>query len=249
MQTALLPNAQRARIAIIMIWVVLGSQIVSCISDFLQLMLLTTVLNGNDYDMATLDANDTRQTIIAVLNFGLLIASAVTFIQWFRRAYYNLHIMDNNLRFTEGWASGAWFVPILSLFRPYQIMAEMFHVARSILVRNLPHFQPKEHSTLLGIWWTLWVINNLWGNLSARVSANADTMDSLLVSTHISMWNIVINIPLAILAVRIIQEYSGMEGLLATPIEIFQEDQPVAPPVAESPSSPTINLEKGPSAE
>jgi uncharacterized membrane-anchored protein YitT (DUF2179 family) len=58
------------------------------------------------------------------------------------------------------------------------------------------------------------VINNLWGNLSARVSANADTMDSLLVSTHISMWNIVINIPLAILAVRIIQEYSGMEGFV-----------------------------------
>jgi hypothetical protein len=126
MQTALLPNAQRARIAIIMIWVVLGSQIVSCISDFLQLMLLTTVLNGNDYDMATLDANDTRQTIIAVLNFGLLIASAVTFIQWFRRAYYNLHIMENNLRFTEGWASGAWFVPSFPCLDPTKSWPKCF---------------------------------------------------------------------------------------------------------------------------
>jgi hypothetical protein len=249
MQTALRPNAQGAKIAIIMIWITLGTQIVSSISDFFQLMLLTAIDNGESYGIESLNANDTRQQILGVVTFLMLIASAVTYIQWFRRAYYNLHIMDGNLRFSEGWASGAWFVPIISLFRPFQIMSELFNVSKAILMRNLPHYQPKEHSTLIGIWWALWVINNVWGNISARVTFDASTIDKLLVSTQISMWNIVINIPLAILAVRIIQEYSGMEGLLATPVEIFREDQPVAPSAPESPSTPTINLEKGPSAE
>ncbi len=85
--------------------------------------------------------------------------------------------------------------------------------------------------------------------MTYQFTKSADNFDSILTSTHISMWNIVINIPLAILAVRIIQEYSGMEGLLATPVEIFREDQPVTPPAPESPSTSFINLEKGPSAE
>lgn len=249
MQTALRPNSQRAKIAIAMIGVVLGFQIVSCISDFMQLTLLNSVQNGYSYAMDTLNANDLRQRVIAILNFCVLIASAVTFIQWFRRAYYNLHLMDGNLRFTEGWASGGWFVPILSLFRPYQIMSEMFYVARAILVRNLPHFQPKQHSNMLGVWWALWVINNIWGNVSSRMSISARTLDALVTSTHISMWNIVIQIPLALIAIRVVQEYSGMEGLLATPAEIFKEDSPVVIAPEQPATAPSINLEKGPSAE
>ncbi|MBK9448721.1 MAG: DUF4328 domain-containing protein [Bacteroidetes bacterium] len=249
MQTALRPNAQRAKIAIIMIWITLGTQIVSSISDFFQLMLLKAIDNGESYGIDSLNANDTRQQILGIVTFLMLIASAVTYIQWFRRAYYNLHLMDGNLRFSEGWASGAWFVPIISLFRPFQIMSELFQVSKAILSRNLPQWQAREHSTLLGIWWALWVINNVWGNISARVTLDASTIEKLIVSTQISMWNVVINIPLAILAVRIIQEYSGMEGLLATPMAVFQQDEPVSAAPMEEPAAPSINLEKGPSAE
>ncbi|MEY3441953.1 MAG: hypothetical protein RLZZ519_234 [Bacteroidota bacterium] len=221
MQIQLRPNAQRARIAIIMIWVTFGLQVASYISDFFQLMLLHAVQNG----MSTLEANDTRQQILGILTFCVLIGSAVTYIQWFRRAYFNLHLLDNNLRFTEGWASGAWFVPILSLFRPYQIMTELFKETKNILSRRIPDFHTRDHSNLLGIWWALWVINNFWGNISARVALEANDVDQLVVATNISLWNCIVSIPLAILAVKVIQEYSGMEGLLATPQSVFEPEE------------------------
>lgn len=210
------PNDKRARIAIIMIWVTAGLQAVGYVSDFFQLVLLKSILNGNSYDMSTLEANDMRQQFLAILNFVVLIVAGVTYIQWFRRAYYSLHLLDRQLLYSEGWAAGGWFVPILSLFRPVQIMLEMFRETQRILRSYLPDFPVRSHGTLIGWWWALWVINSLWGNVSFRISMNADNIDSLYTATNVSIWNAIVTVPLAILAVNVVKEYSGMESVLAT---------------------------------
>ncbi|AYN04196.1 DUF4328 domain-containing protein [Flavobacterium sp. 140616W15] len=121
------PNEQRAKNAMLLIWIVLSINIVSLISNFLQYNLLHTVANGGFITPDEANANDSTQQIILIIYLIFFIISGVTFIQWFRRAYYNLHLKVDNLSHSEGWAAGCWFVPIISLYRPLQIMKELYN--------------------------------------------------------------------------------------------------------------------------
>ena len=86
------PNGQRAKYVITLIWIVLALEIVSLISGYFQYDLLQTAANGGEISAETATANDTRELIIEVFYLIANIVSVVTFIQLFRRAYFNLHI-------------------------------------------------------------------------------------------------------------------------------------------------------------
>ena len=130
------PNGQRAKNAITLIWIVLALEIISLISGYFQYDLLQTVANGGEISTETATANETREQMIGIIYLIAYIISAITFIQWFRRAYFNLHLKVNHLSHTEGWAAGSWFVPIISLYRPYQIMKEIYQETKELLIEK-----------------------------------------------------------------------------------------------------------------
>ena len=119
------PNEARAKYAIVMLFVILFLDVVSGYSSYLQLGLLNDLNEGIFVPDDVLTTNDLRERIIGVLYSIAMLVSAVFFIQWFRRAYYNLQVRTGNCEHGEGWAAGSWFVPIISLFRPLHIMKEM----------------------------------------------------------------------------------------------------------------------------
>jgi hypothetical protein len=68
-----------------------------------------------------------RYAIWVGLSGLALVVSAAVFITWFYRAYKNLRRLGvQNMRYGQGWSIGAWFVPILSLFRPKQIANDIW---------------------------------------------------------------------------------------------------------------------------
>ena len=208
------PNGQRAKNAITLIWIVLALEIISLISGYFQYNLLQTVANGGEISMETATANDTRVQMIGIIYLIAYVISAITFIQWFRRAYFNLHLRVNHLSHTEGWAAGSWFVPIVSLYRPYQIMKELYQETKELLIKK--GFSVNDNFTAgsLGWWWTLWIINNLIGQFVFRYSMKAESIDELTTSTIASMVANIIGIPLALITVKVIKDYSNVEPLL-----------------------------------
>lgn len=96
----------------------------------------------------------------------VLIVGIVFFIMWMRRAYYNLHsIGTTGLRHSEGWAAGAWFVPILNWIWPYEIMKDIWHATQQMayLRLNQPTGYIHEPGKLVGWWWGFFVTKNLLG--------------------------------------------------------------------------------------
>ena len=81
------PNEQRAKNAIMLIWIVLGLEVVLFISSNFQLELLNRMAIGSNYTMEEATANDTREGILGMVYLITFIVSAVMFIKWFRRAY------------------------------------------------------------------------------------------------------------------------------------------------------------------
>lgn len=218
---SLRPNAQRAKTAITLIWIVLGIEIFSFVSSLLQYFLLQDAANGELISEESASANDIREMSIGIIYLIASLTSAVTFIMWFRRAYFNLHLKVSGLSHTEGWAAGSWFVPILSLFRPYQIMKELYVQTKGLIIKNGLALYGNFNTQNLGWWWALWIISNFLGQFEFRYSRNAESIDQLTVVTIASMISNIIGVPLAIITIKVIKDYSKMEELL---LEIKEED-------------------------
>ncbi len=213
------PNATRAKNAELFIWVGLAVGFASFISSWMQYDLLTTVQNGGAYTDDQLTWNDLREFGIGILQLLVYMTTVIVFLQWFRRAYYNLNLrMDT--QHDDSWAVGAWFVPIMCLFRPYQMTKEIddgldFHIEKRSS-RPVP-----PNGMLIGVWWAFWIINGIAGNILFRKSLDAETVPQLLDSTMADMISFALDVPLAILAAFVIRKISEKETRLEA---LEQED-------------------------
>jgi hypothetical protein len=223
MQT-LKPNAHRAKTAMLLLWIMLGLDVIGLTSGYFQYELLQTALDGGDISTEAANANDLRERIIAIVQVIATIVSAVMFIRWFRRAYFNLHELVDGLQFGEGWAAGSWFVPILNWFRPFQIMKELYVETRALLANKELSIYERFSMLALGVWWTLWLVNNLLGQFGFRYSMRAETMEDYVAVTIVSMVGNLLGVPLALIAIKVIRDYAAVEPLLA---ELNKEEEEV----------------------
>jgi len=214
------PNEQRAKTAVLLIWIVLGLEIASFISSYLQYNLLDNVDNGRQVSFESATVNDIRERTIAIIYLIASVVSGIVFIQWFRRAYFNLHLKVNHLTFSEGWAAGSWFVPLMNLFRPYRIMKELFEETERLLFKRHPEVKAKLTTSILGGWWALWLASHYIDQYIFRSNLKADTIKELILITKINMVSNIIAIPLALITIKIIKNYSSIETLLNEPEEV-----------------------------
>lgn len=218
------PNGQRAKIAMMLIWTVLTIEIISILSDYLQYDLLQTVANGGQISTETATGNDLRQKIIAIIYLVAYIISGITFIRWFRRAYFNLHLKAETLSFTEGWAAGCWFVPFISLYRPKQIMNELYVETQNLLTTKQENSMVNLNTKFIGWWWALWLIASFLGQFVFRSSQKAESLEELTTVTIVSIIASIIGIPLALITVKIIKDYAEIEPLFCNlDVEVEQE--------------------------
>lgn len=206
-------NSQRAKNAITLMWIILILEIAMALSSYLQLNLLEKIADGTYYDNGSINTNDIREGIVALAYIAGYIVSVVMFVRWFRRAYYNLHTQMRGLSFEEGWAAGCWFVPILNLFRPYQIMKELY-VETQKLIANRLNVSRSVNLTIVGIWWALWVISNIINNFVTRITWLAKSIDDFILSSQLSIVTSLIGIPLCLITVKVIRDYAEMESTL-----------------------------------
>ena len=227
------PNGERARIAVILLCVVIVVELVVLVSDYLQYNLLNEILLG-DFAMEEAESSDRRQQIVGIISIVVFVASGVTFINWFRRAYYNLHVKFSHLGFQEQHALWSWFIPILSLFRPYRIMKEIYYRTELHLSKNAAYGASGLTHSVVGWWWTLWIVNNLVGQFVFRTAMSAETSEEFINNTIASMVSSLIGIASALLAIQMIRDYAAVEPLLAIPDEEPEAenlDTPILSPI------------------
>jgi hypothetical protein len=215
------PNGQRAKNAIILIWIILVLDVLSLISGYFQYDLLSTVANGGFISPVQATLNDLREQIIAILYLLASIVSAIMFIQWFRRAYFNLHLHVDYLLHPEGWAAGSWFVPIVSFYRPYQIMKELYEESIELLEKRGIHI-PNISMNYISVWWAFWILSSIFGQIILRITLKSNTVDDYIFTTICSMIQNIVNIPLALLAIQVIKNYAKLEPHL---FELKEEEK------------------------
>lgn len=209
------PNEHRAKMAQALLLAIIILNGIGLISTYYEYRLIDSWRMGAAVDIDAATANDLRQKIIAIFQILAFIGSAICFIMWFRRAYANLS-KKTNLRYSDGWAAGGWFVPILNLWRPIQMMREMYWVANDILNSNKPINPKKLGLGGIGVWWFAWILNNLLGRISFQMSSKAETLDEFANASMFDMAATGWGITTALLALKVVRDYASVEPLLFT---------------------------------
>src|SRR5919108_281392 len=119
-------DGRRQAVTIVFAGIVLVSA-VAVVGDVLELRLLDRIVAGESVTAAEATSNDSRQALIGVLQIAATIAGAIVFIRWLHRAYKNIDVVARDQRrYGHGWAIGSWFVPILNLWRPKQVVNDVW---------------------------------------------------------------------------------------------------------------------------
>jgi hypothetical protein len=214
------PNQKRSQIAITLIWICLIVNLISLFSSYLQYQLLIQLSKGSEIANYKLEQNDSREQLVGVVTLIVSIISAVAFIQWFRRAYFNLHSLVPNLTYSEGWAAGSWFVPVIGFFRPYQIMVELYNKTIARLVERKLFENQSFDLSFVKVWWALWIIVSIIGRVVYKFISEAETLDKFIDCTIFSMVESILYIPLSLITIKVIKVYSNFENILFNDVTI-----------------------------
>jgi len=207
------PNENRARLAQTFVWIIMTLDIVSIYSSYLQYNLLRGLQNNEEITDSMLTFNDAREQLLAIVYLIMFITSGIIFIKWFQRAYYNLSKITN-CKHTEDGAAWCWFIPIINLYRPYQIMKEMNKKTIAFL-KSKTIDTIEDNTQLIGFWWGLWIVSNYLGNYILKTSFKEETIENLMNSTVADIILSLIGIPLAIVTVKVIKSYALKEDKIS----------------------------------
>ena len=143
-------------------------------SSVAELDLIDRIEAGAFVEQSEVDANDTRQGSMGILQLALYVAAAIVFIRWLRAAYRNTDVVAPGLRrYGHGWAIGAWFVPILNAWRPKQIVNDVWRAG------SVNPSAEERPPVLLLAWWLSWIAANLLSQAAGRAGLAQDTLDEL----------------------------------------------------------------------
>lgn len=90
----------------------------------------------------------TPRVLLALAELGTGLATLVagiSFLMWLHLSIQKAHALGRMRHWTPGWAVAVWFIPVLSLFKPYQVLAQL---AESL--------QPRGRAPV-GPWWAFFL--------------------------------------------------------------------------------------------
>ena len=168
--------------------------------DVLQLNLATDLEAGRRVPFDELSASDDRVAATGLLQTACYVLCVVAFLTWYGRAYRNLSRLGaGGLRWGNGWAIAYWFIPIANLFRPKQVVNDIWRASDPDGAPGAGWADGRVPA-VIHWWWALWLISSFAERILFRRSMEAGNSPSEFVSlsqTYI-VWDLIDVIPAAL---------------------------------------------------
>lgn len=181
-----------------------------CVLLKLTIGLLATAVpvgafNYYEYSKLPVDADITDVFLLSdslTLGVGLIqillgITTGIVFLRW-------VYVSNKKLRaycpefitFTPGWSVGWFFIPIANLWKPFQVVREIWVAS---------HAGDASNDKLVGIWWGLFMVSGVLARVTNRMAMNADHVAGYNQSTLWQMAGDAFGIVLSIVAILMVQ--------------------------------------------
>jgi serine/threonine-protein kinase len=116
---------------------------------------------------------------VGLVQAAWFLVTAGLWLGWFRRAYLNLPALGaRRLRYRPWWAVGAWLLPVFSLFRPKQLLNDIWRASDPDLPPDQADaWRRRPVAELLGWWWLAFLASVLVRSITTEaVHSAADLM-------------------------------------------------------------------------
>lgn len=204
------PLRDRARFAIIFLGLVGVAALASLWADLNQLDTIDRLINGERVTRAEAAESDDRVGTTAIIYLLALILSVITYLLWYSRAYRNTIAMGvTRPRYGTRWAVWYWFIPIVSLFRPKQVMNDIWRGSDPDLPNPIGGVSERPVNPLIHWWWAFWILSLFIGNYATRVTFSPklltpEELRSEAVAYVVTDIADIVTVPLAIAVVVVI---------------------------------------------
>ncbi len=181
-------------------------------ATYADLSLLLRVRDGGVFTYEELAANDDRLAITGLLYLLVFVVLVVVFLMWLHRIRKNESYLDiTGTRFSTGWSIWVWFIPIMNLFRPYQIVKEAWQA--SAPDASADEWRQSAVSPLLGWWWALWLIGSYVANISTRLFFRGQDLEAYITSDRLDLVSSGLLILCSLLAIMIVRGISERQDM------------------------------------
>ena len=128
--------------------------------------------------------------------FVCILATGALFITWHYRLLRKLErVSSDPLRHSPGWAIGGWFVPLLNLVRPKQMVNDTWRSAS-------PPAPARRIPVAYHLWWLLWLASTLTTGVAGQLPSA--TMDEVWTRGRIATAGDIFSVGAALLAIVVV---------------------------------------------
>lgn len=201
------PLGRRALLACSALAAMVAVDLVAVLSGLAEYSLLVR-LETEDVPIDDLDASDRRQLVVAVVQTIVFACAAFFFIRWLHHAYRNLRALGaHTLRFATHTAVWSWFVPILNLWKPKQVINDVWRASDPDAPRhrNLEDWSARDPPLLYGVWWLFFVVLNVVYNAALRLDLRAEELEELQVAAAVTIAADGLSVVGALLALAVVR--------------------------------------------
>jgi hypothetical protein len=194
-----------------LLWAQVIVAALSLISGNLEYQLLSDFRDGafasQQEAVAAAEASDQRQSLAGYLNLIVAVISGILILRWIHRANYNARQLGaSGMSFSPGWSIGYYFIPILNLWKPYQAMKEIWKASK-----QPTDWKSQSASSILPLWWFLWLVSGVLGQILLRLSLGAEELEGFLLANIVAQACDVLAIPLALVFLAIVDRIDRMQ--------------------------------------
>jgi len=182
---------------------------ISLVSDVMEVNLLQKMDRGIETTSEEENSNDNRQQLLGIVIIVYSIPLMIVFGKWIYRSAANMHVVaPGQMTITPGWCVGWYFIPFLNLIRPFQAMVEIWKTSEA---RPGEHTESLPTPGLLRLWWGLWILVGILGQISFRIVTNAESIEMLIVSDYFSISQEAAEIVLSFVAMTMVAKITEMQ--------------------------------------
>jgi hypothetical protein len=207
------PLRRRALWARIALAAMAAVDLVAVLSGLAEYSLLVR-LETEDVPISELDASDLSQLIVAVVQTIIFIVAAFFFIRWLHHAYRNLRPLGaGDLRYATATAVWSWFVPILNLWRPKQVINDVWRAsdADEPADQSEGKWWGRQTPLLYGAWWLVFVVLNFLYNAAFRLDLRAEALEELQTASLVTIVADSISVLGALLALAVVRQTTARQ--------------------------------------
>jgi len=191
--------------------------------ESLQLFLISyqpetaaAALSDNDADISEMPSAGLQLAVLlhggvaALFTLLVFIATIIVFLIWEHRANSNLRPLGvPRPEFSSRWAVGSWFVPILTLWVPFQIVRYIWRKSDPDTVDANGGSYAWNYSGAgeftLKAWWGFWIAAGIVGRFSYRISMSANDPSEQMLASWVGIFAAILSGAAALMAISVVR--------------------------------------------